>query len=191
MISKKEAWKLLTEYNQEEFHLKHARTVAQCMRIFAIQNGYEEEKDLWEIVGLLHDIDFEKYPLLHCKKAKEILEERNIDPRIIHAVISHGYGICSDVKPEHTMEKVLYAIDELTGLIGAASLMRPSKSYQDMNLKSVKKKFKDKGFAAGCDRDVIRTGAEFLNLELDELLNQTLNALKECEMDIQNDSYYL
>lgn len=190
MITKKEAWVLLKEYNKEEFHLKHARTVALSMRAFAEKNGFEDEKELWEIAGMLHDIDFEMYPDEHCSKAKDILENKSIDPRIVHAVISHGYGICYDVKPEHTMEKTLFAIDELTGLIGAAALMRPSKSFQDMNLKSVKKKFKDKKFAAGCDRDIIIKGSGFLGLELDDLLGQTLDVLKGCEENIQNDNYY-
>jgi len=190
MISKKDAWNLLTKYNKEEFHLKHARTVALCMKGFAEKLGYKEEQDLWEIVGMLHDIDFELYPLEHCKKAKEILEENAIDPKIIHAVISHGFGICSNIKPEHTMEKILFAIDELTGLIGAAALMRPSKSFQDMTLKSVKKKFKDKGFAAGCDREVIMDGAGYLNFEIDDLLNQTLEILKVYEENINNSKYY-
>jgi predicted hydrolase (HD superfamily) len=160
------------------------------MKVFAEKNGFENEKELWEIVGMLHDIDFEMYPNEHCSKAKDILENKNIDAKIVHAVISHGYEICYHVKPEHKMEKILFAIDELTGLIGAAALMRPSKSFQDMNLKSVKKKFKDKRFAAGCDRDIILKGSEFLNIELNELFQQTLDALKLSEKDINNEKYY-
>ena len=151
------------------------------MRGFAKELGYAEEEDFWGLVGLLHDLDFEVYPEEHCVKCQEIMREEGIDERMIHAVASHAYGICSDVKPEHEMEKVLFACDELTGLIGAAALMRPSKSCQDMELKSLKKKFKDKKFAAGCDRDVIIQGAEMLGWELDHLLNETLEAMKTCE----------
>lgn len=173
-----EAWDLLTEYNQEKFHLEHAQIVEQTMRYFARKLGYGEEEDFWGIVGLLHDLDFEQFPEQHCIKQQEIMRERGIDEPIIHAVASHGYGITVDIKPEHLMEKVLYAVDELTGLIGAVVLMRPSKSVQDLEVKSVKKKFKSKGFAVGCSRDVIQNGADMLGWSLDELIEQTIEALK-------------
>ena len=174
MIAREEAFALLNEFNKEPFHLQHSETVEGVMRWFANELGYGEEADFWATVGLLHDLDFEMYPEQHCKKCVEIMRERGLDERLIHAVASHGFGICSDVEPEHTMEKVLFATDELTGLIGAAALMRPSKSVKDMELKSLKKKFKDKKFAAGCSRDVIQKGAEMLGWELDELLEKHL-----------------
>lgn len=177
-MTREEAWNLLTEYNQDEFHFKHAETVENTMRYFAAKLGYEEEQDFWGIVGLLHDLDFEQYPDQHCIKEQEIMRERGIDERLIHAVASHGYGITVDIKPEHEMEKVLYAVDELTGLIGAVVIMRPSKSVQDLELKSVKKKFKNKNFAAGCSREVIERGAEMLGWELDNLITQTIEALR-------------
>ena len=177
-MNREEAWNLLTEYNQEEFHLKHAQTVEQTMRYFAEKLGYGEEKDFWGIVGLLHDLDFEQFPEQHCIKSQEIMRERGVDERIIHATASHGYAITVDIEPEHEMEKVLYAVDELTGLIGAVVLMRPSKSVQDLEVKSVKKKFKSKGFAAGCDREVIKRGADMLGWTLDDLILQTIEALK-------------
>ncbi len=177
-MNREEAWNLLTEYNQEEFHLKHAQTVEQTMRYFAEKLGYGDEKDFWGIVGLLHDLDFEQFPEQHCIKSQEIMRERGVDERIIHATASHGYAITVDIEPEHEMEKVLYAVDELTGLIGAVVLMRPSKSVQDLELKSVKKKFKSKGFAAGCDREVIKRGADMLGWTLDDLILQTIEALK-------------
>ena len=177
-MNREEAWNLLTEYNQEEFHLKHAQTVEQTMRYFAETLGYGDEKDFWGIVGLLHDLDFEQFPEQHCIKSQEIMRERGVDERIIHATASHGYAITVDIEPEHEMEKVLYAVDELTGLIGAVVLMRPSKSVQDLELKSVKKKFKSKGFAAGCDREVIKRGADMLGWTLDDLILQTIEALK-------------
>ncbi len=180
-MNREEAWALLTEYNQEPFHLQHAKTVAAVMKWFAQKLGYAEEAEFWELVGLLHDLDFEKYPEQHCQKTAEILRERGMDESFIHAIVSHGYGMVSEVAPEHVMEKVLFAVDELTGLIGAAALMRPSKSVSDMELKSLKKKFKDKSFAAGCSREVIQTGANMLNWSLDELLETTLNAMKETE----------
>lgn len=189
-INKKEAWKDLKQFNSEEFHLKHARTVALVMAWYAENEGFAAEKDFWETVGMLHDIDFEQYPDRHCVKAQEILRELGYDDKLIHAVASHGYGICCDIEPEHQMEKILFAADELTGLIGAAALMRPSKSCKDMELKSLKKKFKDKKFAAGCDRDTISKGAERLGWELDTLLEKTLKAMAECEDDINNESYY-
>lgn len=178
MLTRDEAWSLLTEYNQEPFHLQHAKTVEGVMRWYANELGYGGEADFWATVGLLHDLDFEQYPEEHCRKAEEIMRQRGLDERLIHAVVSHGYGICSDVEPEHEMEKVLFAADELTGLIGAAALMRPSKSVQDMELKSLKKKFKDKKFAAGCSRDVISQGAERLGWTLDELMEKTLAAMR-------------
>ena len=178
IMTKDEAWALLTEYNKEEFHLEHAQIVGSTMRYFAQQLGYGDEADFWEIVGILHDLDFEMYPEQHCIKSQEIMRERGIDERIIHATASHGYGITVDIKPEHEMEKVLYATDELTGLIGAVVLMRPSKSVQDLTVKSVKKKFKSKGFAAGCSREVIQNGADLLGWTLDELIGRTIEAMK-------------
>lgn len=177
-MTREEAWKLLTEFNQDEFHLEHAQIVEKTMMYFADKLGYGEEKDFWGIVGLLHDLDFEKYPEQHCIKSQEIMRERGVDEKIIHATASHGYGITVDVRPEHEMEKVLYAVDELTGLIGAVVLMRPSKSVQDLELKSVKKKYKSKGFAAGCSREVIDNGAKMLGWTLDELIVQTIEALR-------------
>ncbi|MDD6655687.1 MAG: hydrolase [Lachnospiraceae bacterium] len=177
-MTREEAWSLLTEYNQEEFHLEHAQIVEKTMKYFANQLGYQEEAEFWGIVGLLHDLDFERYPEEHCIKEQEIMRERGIDERIIHATASHGYGITVDIKPEHEMEKVLYAVDELTGLIGAVALMRPSKSVQDLELKSVKKKYKSKNFAAGCSREVIERGAEMLGWELDDLISRTIEALR-------------
>ena len=181
MMTRDEAFVLLTKYNKEDFHIHHAQTVEGTMRYFAEKLGYGDEADFWALVGLLHDIDFEMWPEQHCRKAPELLAEAGADERLIHAVVSHGYGLCSDVAPEHEMEKVLFACDELTGLIGAAALMRPSKSCQDMELKSLKKKFKDKRFAAGCDREVIARGAEMLGWDLDRLLSETLEAMKTCE----------
>ncbi|HIR36740.1 MAG TPA: HDIG domain-containing protein [Candidatus Faecimorpha stercoravium] len=186
-ITREAAWELLKEYNQESFHRQHALTVEAVMGWFAEEEGYGEEKEFWSIVGLLHDVDFERYPEEHCKKAVEILESHGVSPEMIHAVCSHGYGLVSDVQPEHTMEKILFATDELTGLIGAAALMRPSKSVEDMELKSLKKKFKDKRFAAGCSRDVIVSGAQMLGWELDTLLEKTLEAMKASEKKIQEE----
>ena len=183
-LKHEEALTLLKKYNQETFHLVHGLTVEAVMGWFANELGYEEESDFWRTVGLLHDIDFELYPEQHCIKAPELLKEGHAGDALIHDVCSHGYGICCDVEPVHTMEKVLFAADELTGLIGAAALMRPSKSCKDMELKSLKKKFKDKKFAAGCSRDVIRKGAELLGWELDELLEKTLKAMAACEDEI-------
>lgn len=177
-MTREEAWELLTEFNQDEFHLEHAQIVEKTMLYFADKLGYGEEKEFWGIVGLLHDLDFEKYPDQHCIKSQEIMRERGVDEKIIHASASHGYGITVDIMPEHEMEKVLYAVDELTGLIGAVVLMRPSKSVQDLELKSVKKKYKSKGFAAGCSRKVIDNGAKMLGWTLDELIVQTIEALR-------------
>ena len=176
--TKEQAWELLTQYNKGEFHLKHANTVADVMRWYAEKLGYGDEADFWEIVGLLHDLDFEMYPDEHCIKSQEIMKERGIDEKIIHATASHGYAITVDIKPEHEMEKVLYAVDELTGLIGAVVLMRPSKSVQDLTLKSVKKKYKSKNFAAGCSREVIERGADMLGWTLEDLIQRTIDALK-------------
>ena len=182
MMTREAAWELLTKYNQDPFHLKHAETVEGVMRYFANELGYGEEVDFWSNVGLLHDLDFEMWPEAHCIKSQELMREAGVDERTIRATASHGYGLTVDIKPEHEMEKVLFACDELTGLIGAAALMRPSKSVQDMELKSLKKKFKDKKFAAGCSRDVITQGAEMLGWELDALLDRTLQAMKSfCE----------
>lgn len=169
---------LLTEYNQDEFHILHAQTVENTMRYFARELGFADEEDFWGIAGLLHDLDFEKYPEEHCIKSQEIMKERGIDEKIIHATASHGYAITVDIKPEHKMEKVLYAVDELTGLIGAVVLMRPSKSVQDLTLKSVKKKYKSKNFAAGCSREVIERGADMLGWTLEDLIQRTIDALK-------------
>ena len=180
-MTREEAWELLTEYNQDEFHLLHAQTVENTMRYFARELGFADEEDFWGIVGLLHDLDFEKYPEEHCIKAPELLREGGVGEDIIHGVVSHGYGITVDVAPEHEMEKVLFAADELTGLIWAAALMRPSKSTKDMELKSLKKKYKSKGFAAGCSREVIERGAEQLGWELEKLLTMTLAAMAASE----------
>ncbi len=178
MINRDEALELLKKYNKEEFHILHGETVGGCMKWFANDLGHGDEADYWEVVGILHDIDFEMWPDEQCVKAPELLKEAGVPDDMIHAICSHGYGLCCDVKPELEMEKVLFACDELTGLIGAAALMRPSKSCKDMELKSLKKKFKDKHFAAGCDRDVIRQGAEMLGWELDDLMSKTLEAMK-------------
>ena len=183
-ISYDEAFELLKKYNKEPFHIQHGLTVSGVMRWFAQEEGFGDDAEYWTIVGLLHDIDFELYPDEHCKKAPDLLKNAGVGDDMIHSICSHGYGICVDIKPEHQMEKVLFAADELTGLIGAAALMRPSKSVQDMELKSVKKKFKDKRFAAGCSRDVIKQGAEMLGWELTELMQKTLDAMKSCEAGI-------
>jgi predicted hydrolase (HD superfamily) len=172
---------LLKKYNSDDFHIKHALTVESTMRYFAEKLGYGDDADFWATVGLLHDIDFGMFPNEHCQKAPELLGEINASNEMIRAIVCHGYGICSDVKPEHMMEKILFAVDELTGLIGACALMRPSKSVQDMEISSIKKKFKDKKFAAGCSRDIISSGAEFLGWELDQLFEETLLAMKSFE----------
>lgn len=180
-MEREEAWNLLREYNEDKFHIRHALTVEGVMKYFAEKLGYENEKDFWGIVGLLHDLDFEKYPEEHCKKAPELLSEINASEEMVHAICSHGYGICSEVEPTHEMEKVLFAVDELTGLIWAAAKMRPSKSTKDMEVSSLKKKFKDKKFAAGCSRDTISKGAENLGWTLDELFDKTISAMRSCE----------
>ena len=177
-LTRAQAWDLLREYNKEPFHLRHALTVEGVMRYFARELGYADEEEFWGMVGLLHDLDFEQYPEEHCVKAQELMRARGLDERLIHAVASHGYGLCCDIEPTHEMEKVLFAADELTGLVGAAAMMRPSKSVQDMELKSLKKKFKDKRFAAGCSREVIETGAERLGWPLDELMERTIAAMR-------------
>lgn len=184
-MERTEAVALLKKYNHEPFHLRHAATVEQVMRYFAAEEG--EDPEFWGLVGLLHDVDFEQFPQEHCRKAPELLAEIGAPDVLVHAVCSHGYGLVTDVRPEHQMEKLLFAVDELTGLIGAAALMRPSKSVSDMELSSLKKKFKDKKFAAGCSRDVIRQGAEQLGWELDTLLDKTLGAMKDREQAIEQE----
>ncbi len=180
-ISREDALALLKKYNQDPFHIQHGLTVEAVMRWYARELGFEDEEEYWGIVGLLHDVDFEKYPEQHCIKAPEILRDAGVSEDMIRAIISHGYGITIEVKPEREMEKVLFAADELTGLIWAAALMRPSKSTKDMELKSLKKKFKSKNFAAGCSRDVIKQGAEMLGWDLNDLMDRTLQAMKESE----------
>ena len=184
-ITREQAWDLLKQYNEEPFHLRHAITVEHVMGWFADKLGYGDEKEFWSIVGLLHDLDFERWPEEHCEKSQELMQEAGVDEAVIRATASHGWGHRVDIKPEHQMEKVLYAVDELTGLIGAAALMRPSKSTKDMELKSLKKKFKDKRFAAGCSRDVITSGAELLEWDLDKLLDLTLRAMQDEEDAIE------
>lgn len=180
-MTREKAWSLLTQYNKEPFHLKHAVTVEGVMRYFANSLGHEDEADTWALTGLLHDLDFEAYPDQHCQKQRELMEAAKIDETIIRAACSHGWPSCCDIKPESEMERVLFASDELTGLIGACALMRPSKSVQDMELKSVKKKFKDKKFAAGCSREVISDGAQMLGWDLDKLISETILAMRSCE----------
>ena len=184
-MDRSQAWELLKEYNKEPFHLRHGVTVEHVMGWYARELGYGDEAEFWSLVGLLHDVDFEMWPEEHCVKCQELLKNAGAEERLIRAVACHGWGHCVDIKPEHEMEKVLFAADELTGLIGAAALMRPSKSTKDMELKSLKKKFKDKKFAAGCSRDVIAQGAELLGWELDQLLERTLRAMQEEEDAIE------
>ena len=186
-IPREAALELLKKYNKDPFHLQHALTVEGVMRWYAGQLGFASEVDFWGIVGLLHDIDFEQYPEEHCIKAPELLRAGGVGEEMIHAICSHAYGLHVDVKPEHLMEKVLFATDELTGLIWAAALMRPSKSVQDMELKSLKKKYKTKAFAAGCSREVIEQGAEMLGWPLDEVLQKTLDAMKDCEAQVASE----
>ena len=181
-LTREQALALLQKYNKEPFHIQHALTVEGVMRWFAQENG--EDVEFWGLCGLLHDIDFELYPEQHCKKAPELLAEVNASEEMVHAICSHGYGICSDVEPVHLMEKIMFTVDELTGLIGAAARMRPSKSVMDMELSSLKKKFKDKKFAAGCSRDVIKQGAEILGWSLDEVLDKTILAMRSCEASV-------
>ena len=177
-LTYEKALELLKEYNQEDFHLQHAYVVSDVMGWFAEKLGYGEEKDFWALVGLLHDLDYEQYPDQHCIKSQEIMRERGLDERLIRATASHCYGIYVDIEPQHQMEKVLFATDELTGLIGAAAIMRPSKSVEDMEVKSLKKKFKDKKFAAGCSRDIIQQGADMLGWTLEDLMEQTIQAMR-------------
>lgn len=186
-ITREDALGLLKKYNKEPFHILHALTVEGVMRYYAKELGYGEEADFWSLCGLLHDVDYEMYPEEHCKKAPELLKEIDADEKLVHAVCSHGYGICVDVEPVHEMEKVLFAADELTGLIGAAARMRPSKSVMDMELSSLKKKYKDKKFAAGCSRDTINLGAERLGWEIDRLLEQTILAMRSCEETVNKE----
>jgi len=186
-LTRQEALALLKTYNQEAFHIQHALTVEGVMRWYAQELGYGEDADFWAVTGLLHDIDFEQWPQEHCQKAPELLRAAGVGEDMIHAICSHGYGLCSDVVPEHEMEKVLFAADELTGLIGAAALMRPSKSVMDMEVSSIKKKFKDKKFAAGCSREVITQGAERLGWELPVLFEKTLAAMQSCEESIRSE----
>lgn len=186
-ITREQALELLLKYNKDTFHLEHALTVEGVMGWYARELGYGEEEDFWRLVGLLHDVDFEQYPDEHCQKAPELLAEIDAGEELTYAVCSHGYGICSDVKPEHEMEKVLFATDELTGLINAGALVRPSKSVMDMGADSVKRKFKDKHFAAGCSRDVVRQGAENLGWELKELFEKTILAMRDCEASVREE----
>lgn len=182
-VTREEALELVKKYNQEPFHIQHALTVEGVMRWFARDN--QEDEDFWGLAGLLHDVDFEKWPEEHCKKAPELLAEIGASDELVHAVCSHGYGVCSDVEPANQMEKILFAADELTGLIWAAALMRPSRSVMDMEVKSIKKKFKDKRFAAGCSREIIQRGADMLGWDLNELFEKTLEAMRSCEAEVQ------
>ena len=186
-VTREQALGLLKKYNQEPFHLLHALTVEGTMRWYAGELGYGDDGDLWSMECLLNEVDFERYTEEHCKKAPELLAEIGAEPELVHAVCSHGYGLCSDVEPEHQMEKVLFAADELTGLIGAAIKMRPSKSVMDLEVSSLKKKFKDKRFAAGCSRDVIKQGAERLGWTLDELMEKTILAMRSCEESVNQE----
>ena len=191
-IAREDALTLLKKYNKDPFHIQHALTVEAVMRWYAKELGYGDAEEYWGIVGLLHDIDFELYPEEHCLKAPGLLREGGVGEDIIHAVVSHGYGITVggvtlDVAPEHEMEKVLFAADELTGLVGAAARMRPSKSVMDMEVSSLKKKYKDKKFAAGCSRDVINTGAERLGWTIEELMEKTILAMRSCEESVNKE----
>lgn len=187
-ITREDALALLRAHNKEPFHIYHGLTVEGVMKWFACELGYGEDAEYWGVVGLLHDLDFEEYPQEHCRKAPLLLREAGVGEDIIHAVCSHGYHLTVDIRPEHEMEKVLYAVDELTGLIGAAARMRPSKSVSDMELKSLKKKYKDKKFAAGCSRDVIEAGAAMLGWDLDTLLEKTILAMRSCEESVLRES---
>lgn len=190
-ITRPEALKLLMKYNKEPFHLLHGLTVEGVMRWYAKEMGYSEEEEFWGLAGLLHDVDFEVFPEEHCKKAPELLSEIGAEEELVHAIVSHGYGICVDTKPEHEMEKILFAADELTGLIGAAARMRPSKSVMDMEVSSLKKKFKDKKFAAGCSRDVITDGAMALGWTLEDLFEKTILAMRSCEESVNAELEHL
>ena len=187
MITRDAAFELLKKYNKEEFHIQHALTVEAVMQWFAGELGYGDEADFWGVVGLLHDLDFEQFPEQHCVKSQELMRAAGLDERIVRATASHGWGITVDIKPEHTMEKVLYATDELTGLIGATVLMLPSRDIQELQLKSLKKKFKDRKFAAGCSRDVILRGAEMLSCELDALMQDTIAAMQSCDAAVKQE----
>ena len=186
-LTRTQALALLQKYNKEPFHILHALTVEGVMRWFAQDQGFGDETDFWGLCGLLHDVDFEVYPEEHCKKARELLAEVNASEEMVHAICSHGYGLCCDVEPVHQMEKILFAVDELTGLVGAAARMRPSKSVMDMEVSSLKKKFKDKKFAAGCSRDVILQGAEKLGWTIEETMEKTILAMRSCEESIQKE----
>ncbi len=186
-LTRTQALALLQKYNKEPFHILHALTVEGVMRWFAQDQGFGDETDFWGLCGLLHDVDFEVYPEEHCKKAPELLAEVNASEEMVHAICSHGYGLCCDVEPVHQMEKILFAVDELTGLVGAAARMRPSKSVMDMEVSSLKKKFKDKKFAAGCSRDVILQGAEKLGWTIEETMEKTILAMRSCEESIQKE----
>ena len=186
-LTREQGLEALKKYNKEPFHILHGLTVEGTMRWFAKDQGFEDEADFWAMAGLLHDIDSEMYPEQHCLKAPELLREAGAEEELIHAVCSHGYGLCCDVKPEHPMEKILFAADELTGLVGAAAKMRPSKSVMDMEVSSLKKKFKDKRFAAGCSRDVIKEGAEMLGWTLEELMEKTILAMRSCEESVNKE----
>lgn len=183
-LTREAALELLKKYNKEPFHIQHGLTVEGVMRWYAKDLGYANEEEYWGITGLLHDIDFELYPDQHCQKAPELLRGAGVGEDMVYSICSHGYGICSDVEPEHEMENVLFAADELTGLIWSAALMRPSKSVMDMEISSLKKKFKDKKFAAGCSRDIIITGAERLGWELESLFEKTILAMRSCESEV-------
>ena len=183
-LTRQEAWELLNEYNKEPFHIRHALTVEGVMKWYAKKLGYGDEADFWGNVGLLHDLDFEMYPEEHCIKSQEIMRSRGIDERLIRATASHGYGLGVDIEPVHEMEKILYAVDELTGLIWAAALIRPSKSVSDIELKSVKKKYKTPNFAAGCSREVIERGAQMLGVSIDQLITDTIEAMRSCEEEV-------
>ncbi|WP_313181869.1 hydrolase [Lacrimispora sp.] len=186
-ITRQQALELLKKYNKEPFHILHGLTVEGVMRWYAGAMGFGSEEEFWGIAGLLHDVDFEQFPEEHCKKAPELLSEIGVEEELVHAICSHGYGICSEVEPEHMMEKIMFAADELTGLIGAAARMRPSKSVMDLEVSSLKKKFKDKKFAAGCSREVIASGAENLGWTLDELFEKTILAMRSCEEKINRE----
>ena len=186
-ITRQDALDLLRRHNKEPFHILHGLTVEGVMKWFAENEGYGDEAEYWSVVGLLHDIDFEKYPQEHCLRAPELLREGGASENMIHSVCSHGYGLCCDVEPVHRMEKILFAVDELTGLVGAAAKMRPSGSVSDMEVSSLKKKFKDKKFAAGCSRDVIKAGAERLDMPLDELFEKTILAMRSCEDSVKKE----
>lgn len=183
-MEREQAWALLTAYNQEPFHLQHALTVEGIMRYFAQTLGYGDQADMWAVVGLLHDLDFERWPEEHCIRQQELMRQAGVEEEIIHATCSHGYMLTVDIKPEHEMEKVLYGVDELSGLVGAAALMRPSKSVMDMEVKSLKKKYKQSGFAAGCSREVIQRGADMLGWPLEELMEKTIQAMRSCEAQV-------